>query len=82
MAQFEMVVNALADGRSIRLPKWDSTTRVYFKDGVLVCQHGEAQPYPYHLSWLEIAANNWQVIEGAKAAYSMQAVPTSIHDSQ
>ena len=46
MAQFEMAVNALADGRSIRLPKWDSTTRVYFKDGVLVCQRGEAQPYP------------------------------------
>jgi hypothetical protein len=68
MAQFEMAVNALADGQSIRLPKWDSTTRVYFNDGVLVCQRGEAQPHPYDLTWHEIAANNWQVIEGATAA--------------
>ena len=68
MAQFEMAVNALADGQSIRLPKWDSTTRVYFNDGVLVCQRGEAQPYPYDLNWHEIAANNWQVMERATAA--------------
>ena len=68
MAQFEMAVDALADGQSIRLPKWDSTTRVYFNDGVLVCQRGEAQPYPYDLNWREIAANNWQVMERATAA--------------
>jgi hypothetical protein len=68
MAQFEMAVNALADGRSVRLPKWDSTTRVYFNDGVLVCQRGETKPFPYDLSWDEIAADNWQVIEAAKAS--------------
>jgi hypothetical protein len=68
MAQFEMAVTAMADGRSVRPPKWDSTTRVYFTDGALVCQRGETKPYPYDLSWHEIAANNRQVIEGAKAA--------------
>jgi hypothetical protein len=68
MVQFDKVQTALSAGQSVRLPHWESNTRMYIHNGVMVCQRGDANPYSYDLSWHEIAASNWQVIEVANAA--------------
>jgi hypothetical protein len=65
MAQFDKVMTALADNRSVRLSKWESNTNMYVNNGVLVQQRGNGAPYSYDLSWREIAAKDWHVIEAA-----------------
>ena len=65
MAQFDKVMTALADNRSVRLSKWESNTNMYVNNGVLVQQRGNGAPYSSDLSWREIAAKDWHVIEAA-----------------
>jgi hypothetical protein len=36
---------------------------MFIKDGVTVCQRGTAEPYEYELSWNEMQAKKWRVLE-------------------
>ncbi len=67
MAKFDKVIPALKAGYAARLPRWDATTRLFVDNGVMVQQCGGSQPHSYDLSWYEIVADNWQVIESAPA---------------
>jgi hypothetical protein len=75
--QFSNVVTALAAGKSVRRSGWESITRAYVVEpitsmfvlnDVLVCQRGDGAPYTYDLSWYEIAARDWEIIEVATVA--------------
>jgi hypothetical protein len=63
MASFASVLRALQQGKSVRLPRWESITKMFVAGGILLCQRGDAKSYPYDLSWYEIAATDWQIIE-------------------
>jgi hypothetical protein len=67
LTNFFAVVMALEQGRSVRMSRWEAITRMFIQDGVTVCQRGDAAPYEYELSWKEMQANKWQVIQGNPA---------------
>lgn len=67
MKQFNEVMSALQAGQSVRRSAWDSTTVMFVKDGELL-QQATGEPYNYDLSWYEIVAEDWTLIE-----------PTTIH---
>lgn len=59
---FFEVVFALEQGQSVRMSKWERSTRMYLLGNALVCQRGEQTPYEYQLSWKEMKAKKWSVI--------------------
>lgn len=68
MMHFERVLAALTAGRSVRRTVWEPLTSMFIRDGAIVCQRGNGQPYSYDLSWYEIVASDWQIIEAKAAA--------------
>lgn len=58
---FFAVVKVLQEGFSVRMSRWEQITRMFIKDGTLMCQRGDAEPYAYELSWKEIQSKKWQV---------------------
>jgi hypothetical protein len=68
MAMFDKVFPALKAGHAAKLPTWEAATRMYVDKGELVCQRRDGQPYSYDLSWFEIVADNWIIIEAIPVA--------------
>jgi hypothetical protein len=62
MTTVDSALTALAEGKHVRRDVWDETTRMFVENGVLV-QQATGKPYPYDLSWHEINATDWQVVE-------------------
>ena len=68
MTHFESVIAALTAGRSVRRTVWEPLTSMFIRDDEIVWQRGNGQPYGYDLSWYEIVASDWQIIEAKAAA--------------
>jgi hypothetical protein len=68
MKTFFEVVEALEQGVSVRMSTWEAITRMYIRDGVMVCQRGEAVPYKYELSWREMQQKAWSLVETSPTA--------------
>jgi hypothetical protein len=50
------IIATLESGKSVRLSNWEKSTRMFVRNGELVCQRGDAKPYRYDLSWHELTA--------------------------
>jgi hypothetical protein len=72
MLNFADVFHALVEGKKVRLPKWDSTTTLSVLDGELVLQTRKGKPHSYDLSWYEINATDWQVVETTSNSQTRQ----------
>jgi hypothetical protein len=62
MTNFFALVKALEQGSSVRMTRWESTTRMFIKDGEMVCQRGDGPLYDPQLSWREMRAKKWSVV--------------------
>jgi hypothetical protein len=68
MSQIEEALGALVQGHSVRRETWEPTIRVFLTKGKLMCQYGAAKAWPCALSWDEIVATDWQLIEDSAVA--------------
>jgi len=69
LSNFVAVIKPLKQGQRVRKSNWESSTVAFLDGKEFVCQRTSgSKPYSYNLSWHEIAANDWSVIETAPAA--------------
>ncbi|WP_263355416.1 hypothetical protein [Acidicapsa acidisoli] len=69
MAKFDGVTMALRQGAKVRRVKtWDAETVMFIQGDALVVSAYKGEPSAYDLSWYEIEAGDWEVIEPVKAA--------------
>ena len=73
MARFDVVLAALTLGQSVRRGEWEPIVRMFILKDLLMCQSGEGTPWVYFLSWDELTANDWELVEITSAA--KQAAP-------
>jgi hypothetical protein len=79
MKNFFDMADALKNGKSVRYSDWDNTTRMFVKADDRICK-GEAEPLlrlvttshdgalcEANLSWFEMTAEKWQVVEATTA---------------
>jgi len=67
MAQFDTVLPALTQGRSVRRNEWEPKVRMYVLEDTLMCQCGNMNPWHHSLTWAEITAPDWQIIQAESA---------------
>ena len=69
MTQFDGTMKALSAGAKVRrVSTWEAETVMFVQDGALVMSAHGGEPVPYDLSWYELNASDWEVIEPVKAA--------------
>jgi hypothetical protein len=68
MAQLEVVLPALRQGRSVRRDEWEPLVRMFVLKDALMCQSGNSDPWHHSLTWGELIASDWQLFHHQAAA--------------
>jgi hypothetical protein len=68
MAQFDVVLPALAQGQSVRRDGWEPIIRIFVSSDILMCQLGDSKPWIHALTWEDITALDWQPLQATSAA--------------
>jgi hypothetical protein len=63
MIRFEEILSALAAGRSVRRHEWEQNLRLFVLDTTLVCKLGDSRPYRHDLSWDDVKAQDWEIVQ-------------------
>jgi hypothetical protein len=63
MAQLGTFLSALTEGRSVRRDEWEPVVRMFVAGELLMCQCGNQNPWLHSLTWGEIAASDWQLVQ-------------------
>ena len=66
MAQFDLMLPALTQGKSVRRDEWEPEVRMFVADDILMCQYGNSSPWQHSLTWGEIAASDWQLFQASE----------------
>lgn len=76
MARFGRVVFALIQGQSVRRDNWLPDVQMFVQGDALMYQDGAMKPWRCALSWDEIAANDWQLLNVAPIALQVHQAST------
>ena len=63
MAQFDAILLALSQGKSVRRDEWQPIARMFVSSEMLMCQRGNTQPWQHALTWVELVASDWQLFQ-------------------
>jgi hypothetical protein len=63
MAQLDTLLLALTQGHSVRRDEWEPIIRMFVLNDTLMCQCGNSKPWNHSLTWGEITASDWQLID-------------------
>jgi hypothetical protein len=63
MAQFATILPALTQGQSVRRTEWEPFVRMFVLRDHLMCQCGNTSPWHHSLTWGEITAFDWQLVQ-------------------
>jgi hypothetical protein len=74
MAQFDAVLPALMQGQSVRRGEWEPVVRIFVVDDILMCQCGDLSPWLHSLTWCEIIASDWQLVEVASTTVEKRRI--------
>jgi len=81
MAEFGAILSALAEGKSVRRSEWEPMIQMFVTDDTLMCQCGNAKPWLYTMTWGEIAASDWQLVnDGSSNKKTSQKLAPSAPD--
>jgi len=81
MAKFATILPALIEGQSVQRTEWESVVRMFVLDDTLMCQCGNTNPWHHSLTWGEITASDWQLVQvesTAEIEHQTSVVPTPI----
>jgi hypothetical protein len=67
MAQFGVVLPALAQGQSVRRDGWEPVIRMFVLSELLMCQCGNSKPWLHALTWEDITASDWRPIQATSS---------------
>lgn len=76
MAQFAAVLPMLIEGESVRRAEWEPIVRMFVLHDHLMCQCGNANPWHHSLTWGEITALDWQLIQAEPNWHQTAITPT------
>jgi len=62
MAQIDVMLPALTQGRSVRRDGWEPVIRMFVSFDTLMCQCGDSKPWLHALGWDDITADDWQLV--------------------
>jgi len=63
MAPFVTILPALIEGQGVQRTEWEPVVRMFVLDGTLMCRCGDANPWHQSLTWGEITASDWQLVQ-------------------
>jgi hypothetical protein len=85
MAKIHSVLSALTQGRRVRRQNWLRDTHLFLQNDSIMFQAGIARPWRCALTWDEITAPDWHVLEGAYIAQHVHPIsmgrPAAAHPS-
>lgn len=84
MSEFATILPALTQGQSVRRTEWEPLVRMFVLRDHLMCQCGNTNPWHHSLTWGEITALDWQLIQAASSdeqGYETSFAPTPIPDA-
>lgn len=67
MAQLGALLSALTEGRSVRRDEWEPVVRMFVDCDMLMCRSGDLDPWLHSLTWGEIIASDWQLVQPCAA---------------
>jgi len=76
MAQFATILPALTQGQSVRRMEWEPFVRMFVLHDHLMCQCGDMNPWHHSLTWGEVTALDWQLIQAESG--DEQGLPISV----
>jgi hypothetical protein len=76
MARFSRVVFALIQGQSVRRNHWLPDVQMFLQGDALMYQDGTMKPWRCALSWDEIAANDWELLNIVPVALQANQIST------
>jgi len=69
MAEFEVMLEALARGLSVQRAQWEPGDRLFVSNNSLMWQSGSQKPTRCALTWEELAATDWRLYEHDPSVY-------------
>jgi len=63
MARLDVVLPALNQGWSVRRGEWEPVVRMFVKSDALMCQSGSSNPWHHSLTWAELIASDWELVQ-------------------
>jgi hypothetical protein len=74
MAKFHSMLSALTQDRRVRRENWLPDTHLFLQNDSIMFQAGIARPWRCALSWDEITAPDWRVLEGSFTAQHVHPI--------
>jgi len=79
MAEFDVMLEALAQGHSVLRAGWEPGNRIFVSENALMWQCGTRKPSRCALTWEELSATDWRMYENDPSIHRVHvgSSPTS-----